>query len=246
MNLLCQPKIQRRSASVTIAVQCNHKDFSFDMRTRFLEFDPWSLRPYRHLLTSLLQLHHCECIVGACSPLTGVSSSATAPILSQRLADVDRHAAGLAKSASSLLLLQPVLQGPAAQAFLILLGAISQRKRPSVVEAYGSFYRELVLSGCSSWQEHLLEEVRNCYSVHARDCQVPHPLSECSEPVFVFRGAGSLMWTSTACRLRAWGILAHGPMGSACGWTQEKSKRGADSKHTSTKRAGQRSPSRCS
>ena len=94
---------------------------------------------------------------------------------------MDRHAAGLAKSASSLLLLQPVLQGPAAQAFLILLGAISQRKRPTVVEAYGSFYRELVLSGCSSWQEHLLEEVRNYYSVHARDCQVPHPLSECSE-----------------------------------------------------------------
>ena len=79
--------------------------------------------------------------------------------LSQSSADVDRHAAGLAKAASSLLLLQPVLQGPIAQAFLVLLGAIAQRKRPTVVEAYGVFYRELVLSGCASWQEHLLGEV---------------------------------------------------------------------------------------
>ena len=89
---------------------------------------------------------------------------------------MDRRAAGLVKAASSLLLLQPVLQGPVAQAFLILLGAIATRKRPTVVEAYGTFYRELVLSGCTSWQEHLLEEVRHT-TVHCTACGDLTPLS---------------------------------------------------------------------
>lgn len=51
--------------------------------------------------------------------------------------DVDRQASGLVKAASSLLLLQPALQGSVAQSFLVLLTHIAQRKRPGLVEAYG-------------------------------------------------------------------------------------------------------------
>ena len=69
------------------------------------------------------------------------SSFGSARVLTQVSAtDVDRQASGLVKAASSLLLLQPALQGTVAQAFLLLLTYIAQRKRQGLAEAYGCAY----------------------------------------------------------------------------------------------------------
>ena len=78
------------------------------------------------------------------------------------MAAVDRLAGELVLAASSLLLLQSSLQGKVAQAFLKLLQNLRAGSAEGLLESYGSFYRELVSAGYSSWQDCLLDEVSYC------------------------------------------------------------------------------------
>lgn len=74
-------------------------------------------------------------------------------------AAVDRLASELLQAAASLLLLQGALQGKVAQAFLKVLQNLRAARPESLLESYGTFYRELLSSGYSSWQDCLIDEV---------------------------------------------------------------------------------------
>lgn len=75
------------------------------------------------------------------------------------MAAVDRLASDLLQAAASLLVLQPALQGKVAQAFLKVLQNLRAGRAEGLLESYGSFYRELLTAGYSSWQDCLLDEV---------------------------------------------------------------------------------------
>ena len=72
---------------------------------------------------------------------------------------VDKLASDLLLAASSLLLLQSALQGKVAQSFLKVLQNLRVGRSEGLLESYGGFYRELLSSGYSSWQDCLLDEV---------------------------------------------------------------------------------------
>ena len=73
---------------------------------------------------------------------------------------VDRLASELLLTAASLLLLQSSLAGKTAQAFLQVLQNLRTGRVEGLLESYGTFYRELLSAGYSSWQDCLLDEAR--------------------------------------------------------------------------------------
>lgn len=73
---------------------------------------------------------------------------------------IENQAEQLLRTASSLLLYQPVLRGAPAKAFLSLLVALAGGPPTRVLESFGDLFRALAADGHPSWRGYVLEQVR--------------------------------------------------------------------------------------
>eukprot|EP00899_Mesostigma_viride_P013973 jgi/Mesvir1/22577/Mv21221-RA.1 len=72
---------------------------------------------------------------------------------------VERSVDGHLKSAAKLLLFQDVMLGETAQAFLRLLLALRLGDGVKALDAYGTFFKMLLHSGHSSWEDYVLDGI---------------------------------------------------------------------------------------